>query len=56
MRPPRSASAKFKRLVRSAMPPTDRADERIARMVDTVMGLDELSDVRQLTAALDVAG
>ncbi|HEY4068671.1 MAG TPA: MmgE/PrpD family protein [Burkholderiaceae bacterium] len=44
--------AKFKRLARSAAATPERADAAIERIVDSVLGVDALSDVRALTAAI----
>ncbi|GAA4333011.1 MmgE/PrpD family protein [Pigmentiphaga soli] len=48
--------AKFRRLAKTLAPLSDRWEQRIDRMVETVLAVDELDDVRELTAALSLEG
>jgi hypothetical protein len=46
---------KFRRMARTQAPLSKRWDARIDGLIDTVMRIDELDDVRVLTRALDPA-
>lgn len=46
---------KFRRMARTQAPLSQRWDARIGELIDMVMHLDELGDVRELTRALDPA-